>query len=171
MLIRDATPDDMPGLLSLYNEIIETSTAVYLYQPVSLQNRLDWLAARRAQGFPVLVAVDGSSVLGFSSFGDWRPSTGYLHTVEHSVHVAAGLRGKGVGRALMIPLFERARALKKHVMIGGIDAENAASIKFHESLGFEKVSHFREVGRKFGRWLDLAQMQKFLDHPGAERAA
>lgn len=170
MLIRDATLDDMPGLLAIYNEIIRSSTAVYLYDPVTLDSRIEWLSGRRAQGFPVLVAVDGDRVLGFASFGDWRPSTGYLHTVEHSVHVAADQRGKGVGRALMLPLFERARAMNKHVMIGGIDAENAASIAFHQRLGFEKVSHFREVGRKFGRWLDLAQMQKFLDEPGSARA-
>lgn len=169
MLIRDATLDDMPGVLTLYNEIILNSTAVYLYHPVTLESRIDWLKSRQAQGFPVLVAVDGDQVLGFASFGDWRPSTGYLHTVEHSVHVAADQRGKGVGRALMLPLFERARAMNKHVMIGGIDAENAASIAFHKSLGFEQVSHFREVGRKFGRWLDLAQMQKFLDEPGSAR--
>jgi L-amino acid N-acyltransferase YncA len=170
MLIRDATLDDMPGLLSLYNEIILTSTAVYLYDPVTLESRIDWLNARRAQGFPVLVAAEGDQVLGFASFGDWRASAGYLHTVEHSVHVAADQRGKGVGQALMLPLFERARTMGKHVMIGGIDAENAASIAFHQRLGFEKVSHFREVGRKFGRWLDLAQMQKFLDEPGSARA-
>jgi L-amino acid N-acyltransferase YncA len=170
MLIRDATLDDMPGVLALYNEIILNSTAVYLYDPVTLQSRIDWLNARQAHGFPVLVAADGDQVLGFASFGDWRSSTGYLHTVEHSVHVAADQRGKGVGQALMLPLFERARAMGKHVMIGGIDAENAASIAFHQRLGFEKVSHFREVGRKFGRWLDLAQMQKFLDEPGSARA-
>lgn len=169
MLIRDAILDDMPGVLTIYNEIIRNSTAVYLYDPVTLDSRIDWMNGRRAQGFPVLVAVDGDSVLGFASFGDWRPSTGYLHTVEHSVHVAADQRGKGVGRALMLPLFERARAMGKHVMIGGIDADNAASIAFHKSLGFEQVSHFREVGRKFGRWLDLAQMQKFLDEPGSAR--
>ena len=170
MLIRDATLDDMPGLLAIYNEVIRSSTAVYLYDPVTLDSRIEWLNGRRAQGFPVLVAVDGDRVLGFASFGDWRPSAGYLHTVEHTVHVAADQRGKGVGRALMLPLFERARAMNKHVMIGGIDAENAASIAFHQRLGFEKVSHFREVGRKFGRWLDLAQMQKFLDEPGSARA-
>ncbi|MFY7960510.1 MAG: GNAT family N-acetyltransferase [Elsteraceae bacterium] len=170
MLIRDATLDDMPGLLAIYNEVIRSSTAVYLYDPVTLDSRIEWLNGRRAQGFPVLVAVDGDRVLGFASFGDWRPSTGYLHTVEHSVHVAADQRGKGVGRALMLPLFDRARAMNKHVMIGGIDADNAPSIAFHRRLGFEQVSHFREVGRKFGRWLDLAQMQKFLDEPGSARA-
>ncbi len=171
MQIRDAAEADMPGVLTIYNEIIRTSTAVYLYDPVTLESRVQWLRGRQAQGFPVLVATEDESVLGFASFGDWRPSTGYLHTVEHSVHVGEGSRGRGVGRALMLALFERAKTMDKHVMIGGIDADNAASIAFHESLGFEQVSHFREVGRKFGRWLDLAQMQKFLDRPGASRNA
>ncbi len=167
MLIRDADYADMTGVLAIYNDVILTSTAVYLYAPVTLESRVAWFEGRRAQNLPVLVATDEEQVLGFASFGDWRPSTGYLHTVEHSVHVAADQRGRGVGRALMQPLFERAQAMGKHVMIGGIDADNAASIAFHASLGFEKVSHFREVGRKFDRWLDLVQMQKFLDAPGS----
>jgi phosphinothricin acetyltransferase len=78
------------------------------------------------------------------------------------VHVRADFRRRGVGRALVEALIDAAAAMQKHVMIAGIDAENVNSISLHESLGFEVVGHFREVGRKFGRWLDLKFMQRFI---------
>ena len=122
-------------------------------------------------GLSVMVATDpGGDVLGFASFGDWRGAwAGYLYTVEHSVHVRNDVRGQGIGRALVESLFPLALGLGKHVMIGGIDAANDASIRFHERLGFERVAHFREVGHKFGRWLDLVFMQRFLDPSGTIR--
>lgn len=123
-------------------------------------------------GFSVRVAVgpDGD-VLGFASFGEWRGAwPGYCSTVEHSVHVRYDGRGRGVGRALVEALFPLALALGKHVMIGGIDTANDASIRFHQRLGFGRIAHFREVGHKFGRWLDLVFMQRFLDPAGAFRS-
>jgi L-amino acid N-acyltransferase YncA len=98
-----------------------------------------------------------------------RRKAGNRYTVEHTVHVRHDVRGQGVGSTLVEALFPRAIALGKHVMIGGIDAANEASIRFHERLGFERVAYFREVGHKFGRWLDLVFMQRFLDTPGAPR--
>ncbi|MFN6955859.1 MAG: GNAT family N-acetyltransferase, partial [Acetobacteraceae bacterium] len=124
---------------------------------------------RRAAGYPVLVAEEDGEVLGLASFGEFRAWPGFRHTVEHSVHVRAGARGRGIGTALVAALFEPARALGKHVMIAGVDAANAGSIRMHERLGFARGAVLREVGRKFGRWLDLELMQKFLDAPGAPR--
>jgi len=120
-------------------------------------------------GYPVLVAEDASGVTGFASFGDFRPRPGYRFSVEHSVYVRDDRRGHGVGGALMAALLARATAMGKHVMIAGVDAENTASLRFHERLGFERVAHFREVGFKFGRWLDLVFLQRRLDRdrPGA----
>jgi len=171
LMVRAATESDLPALLAIYNEVITTSTAVYALEPSALDERQAWLSSRCAMGFPVLVAVASrDDVLGFASFGEWRGAwPGYRYTVEHSVHVRHDVRGQGVGRALVEALFSRALALGKHVMIGGIDAANEASIRFHERLGFERVAHFREVGRKFDRWLDLVFMQRFLDRPGARR--
>ncbi len=171
MLLRDARTEDLPGILAIYNQVIETSTAIYNDDPVPLDDRGRWLAARRQQGFPVIVAMNGDAVAGFASFGEWRGAwPGYRHTVEHSVHVADGVRGQGVGRLLMEALFPRAREMGKHVMIGGIDADNEASIRFHERLGFDRVAHFHQVGRKFGRWLDLVFMQKLMDDAKAPPA-
>ncbi len=168
--IRDADAADLPQILAIYNEVIASSTAVYTEVPVDLAERQAWLAAKQAAGHPVLVAEDGGGGgAGFASFGPWRGAwPGYRHTVEHSVHVGAGSRGNGIGRALMEGLFPRAAALGMHVMIGGIDAANAGSIRFHGRLGFVEVAHFREVGVKFGRWLDLVFMQRFLTPPGGQ---
>jgi len=168
--IRSAREADLAGILAIYNDVIAASTAVYTSQPATLDERRAWFSARRAQGFPVLVAADGGEVLGFASFGEWRGAwPGYRYTVEHSVHVRGDVRGRGVGRLLVEALFPAALALEKHVMIGSIDAANEASIRFHARLGFERVASFREVGHKFGRWLDLIFMQRFLDAPGSPR--
>jgi L-amino acid N-acyltransferase len=169
MEIRDATEIDLAGILAIYNEIIAHSTAVYMEEPATLEDRRAWFAQRQGSGFPVIVAAEARGVVGFASFGDWRGGWGgYRHTVEHSVHVRADARGGGIGTALMSVLFERGAAIGKHVMVGGIDAANAASRRFHQRLGFAEVAHFREVGRKFNRWLDLVFVQRFLDHAGAE---
>jgi len=170
MRVRAADSADLPGIVAIYNEVIATSTAVYALAAVTLAERTAWFEGRRAQGYPVLVAADGEDVLGFSSFGDWRGAwPGYRYTVEHSVHVRADRRGQGIGRQLVAALFPLAAHMGKHVMVGGIDADNAASIRFHQRLGFVPVAHFKEVGHKFGRWLDLVFMQRLLDTPGAGR--
>jgi len=164
MRVRAADPTDLPAILAIYNEVIVSSTAVYAFDPVTIEDRTAWYEARRALGYPVLVADDAGTVVGFSSFGDWRGAwPGYRHTVEHSVHVAAGLRGRGVGSALVAALLPLARDAGKHVMVGAVDAANEASLRFHDKLGFERVGHFREVGRKFDRWLDLVFVQRIVD--------
>ena len=160
MEIRAAVESDLPGLLEIYNEVIATSTAVYSDTPVTLENRAQWWREKSARGFPVLVAVDASGVTGFSTFGEFRSWPGYRHTVEHTVHVRVDRRGKGVGKQLLTDLFPRAEALGMHVMIAGVDAANTASIRFHERLGFERAATLREVGKKFGRWLDLVFLQR-----------
>jgi phosphinothricin acetyltransferase len=172
MLIRPATDGDLAGILAIHNEVIAASTAIYALAPASLAERRQWFDGRRQSGYPVLVAADAAdgSILGFSSFGDWRGAwPGYRFTVEHSVHVRADRRGAGIGRQLVEALFPLALALDKHVMIGGIDAANDGSLRFHRRLGFEPAGHFREVGHKFGRWLDLLFVQRWLDAPGTPR--
>lgn len=159
---RDAREHDLAGLTEIYNDVIATSTAVYSDTPVTLEDRLAWWRGRTAQGYPVLVAAEQSRVLGFATFGDFRSWPGYRHTIEHTVHVSAACRGRGIGGTLVQALFPRAAALGKHVMIAGVDAANTASIRFHERLGFVRAAELREVGFKFGRWLDLTFMQRFL---------
>lgn len=163
MLVRAATEADLPGILAIYNDVVRSSTAVYTEEEASLDQRRAWFRDRRALGYPVLVAEDGAGdVAGFSSFGDFRPWPGFRLTVEHSVYIRTDCRGQGLGAGLIAPLFSEAAALGKHVMIGGIDAANPASLRLHEKLGFTRVGRLHEVGTKFGRWLDLIFMQRIL---------
>ena len=164
MHIRDALAADIEGITAIYNHAVAHTTAIWIERQVDTANRAAWHTERQRLGYPVLVAVgEGGAVLGYASFGDWRPFDGYSHTVEHSVYVRHDTRGQGIGEALMRALIERARALGKHVMVGGIDSENAASIRLHRKLGFAEVGLLPQVGMKFGKWLDLAFLQLTLD--------
>ena len=154
-----ATRADLPEILGIYNEVIRNSTAVYQEIEWNEERGEVWFAAKLATGYPFLVARDGSGVTGFGSFGEFRAWPCYRNTVEHSVHIRSDRRGLGLGRALVVELMSRATAMNKHVMIAGIDADNAVSIKLHENLGFTKAAHFHEVGFKFGRWLDLVFLE------------
>jgi phosphinothricin acetyltransferase len=160
--IDDAQETDLAEILAIYNQVIADSTAVFSETLVTLEDRVSWFGARTGQGYPILVARDPSGVAGYATFGDFRTWPGYRFTVEHSVHVRADARGRGTGSRLVSALIPRAQALGKHVMIGGIDADNTASIRMHERLGFERSAHMKQVGWKFGRWLDLVFMQKLI---------
>ena len=96
MVIDDLVEADLPGLLAIYNDVIATSTAVYSDRPTTLDERREWWQARQRAGYPVLVARDDSGVVGFATFGDFRSWPGYRHTVEHTVHVRADCRGRGI---------------------------------------------------------------------------
>ena len=168
MDIRDATAQDLPSMLAIYNDVVATSTAIYREEPMPPGEYEQWWRARVAQGYPVLVALSADEVVGFATFGDFRAWPGYRLTVEHSVHVRADQRGGGIGSQLVRTLIDRATRMGKHVMIAGVDADNTASIRFHERLGFEAAAPLRQVGFKFGRWLDLVLMQRMLgSDPGA----
>ena len=160
--IRLATEDDLPGMLEIYNDIILNTTAVYEYEPHTLEMRRQWFLTKQEQRFPVFLAEEGGSLAGFSSIGPFRAWAAYKYSVENSVYVKSGLRGKGIGRLLLAPLIGAARNLKMHTMIAGIEATNEASIRLHESFGFKEVAHFKEVGWKFERWLDLKFLQLLI---------
>lgn len=168
MPIRDAVEADIPSITEIYNHAVVNTTAIWNDTEVDIVNRNTWLADRVRLGYPVLVAIDeAGQVVGYASFGDWRAFDGYRHTVEHSVYVRVDQRGRGTGEKLMKALIERARDIGKHIMVAGIEAENLGSVRLHEKLGFEHVGHLKQVGTKFGKWLDLAFMQLTLDVGGA----
>lgn len=160
LLVRPATLEDLLQILDITNDVIATSTAIYFDDPLTLENRRQWFEDRAKLGYPVIVAEEGGAVLGFSSFGDFRPWPGYRFTVEHSLLVRDGNRGKRIGEQLVQALWPIAARLGKHMIIAGVDAENEGSIRFHERLGFTKTAHLKEVGFKFGRRLDLVLLQK-----------
>ena len=160
--IRQATIADLHALLDIYNHVIEHTTAVYDYQPHTREMREEWFQSKQQQGFPVFVAEELDEVLGFSSIGPFRAWAAYRYTVENSVYVKDGHRGKGIAALLIQPLIEAARALQLHTIVAGIDSANEASIRLHQKFGFKQVAHFKEVGYKFDRWLDLVFMQLIL---------
>jgi L-amino acid N-acyltransferase YncA len=158
-VIRALVDGDLDALAAIYNEVIANTTAIYRDELVSVEDRTSWAAGRQAAGFPVDVATWDDEVVGFASFGPFDPFPGYRHTVEHSVHVRADQRGRGVGRALVGRMVEAARDGGWHALVARIDAENTASLALHEGLGFERVGQLRQVGRKFDRWLDVVYLQ------------
>lgn len=158
--------DHAAAILDILNEAIVNSTALYDYAPRPPQAMAAWFAAKRANGFPVVGAVDESGrLLGFASWGTFRAFPAYKYTVEHSVYVHHEQRGRGLGRLLMNALIRRAREAQVHVLMGCIDASNQGSIGLHVRLGFAHAGTFREVGFKFGRWLDVAFYQLNLETP------
>ena len=167
MPIVDCTEARHAGaILAIFNDAIAHSTALYDYHPRAPESMGPWFAAKQRGGFPVLgLEDDAGTLLGFASWGGFRAWPAYKYTVEHSVYVHPAHRGRGLGRVLMQALLDAAAQREVHTMIGGIDADNAASIRLHTQLGFTHAGTVREVGFKFGRWLDLAFYQRRLDGP------
>ncbi len=161
--VRPATITDVRAILEIYNDAVLNTTANYDYEPRTLEQRINWFADHEKSGHPVLVAVaPGGAVVGWSALNRYHDRPGYRFTTENSVYVAADHRGKGVGKLLMTPLVAAARERGFHAIIAAIDAANTASVRLHASFGFEQVGLFKQVGFKFGRWLDVAYMELLL---------
>jgi L-amino acid N-acyltransferase len=164
--IIDCDRSHAAAILAILNDAIEHSTALYDYRPRPLSAMDPWFDAKEKGGYPVIGAVDAAgTLLGFASYGPFRAWPAYKYSVEHSLYVERGHRGQGLGKMLLGAILERARAQGYHNVIGGIDADNAASIALHERFGFERCGLVRHAGFKFDRWLDLAFYQKLLDTP------
>jgi phosphinothricin acetyltransferase len=167
-LVQCTLDEHGAAILEILNGAIATSTALYDYRPRELASMTAWFEGKARGSFPVWGALDEAQrLLGFASYGTFRAWPAYKYSVEHSVYVREGCRGLGVGKRLMQRLIESATEQEKHVMIGGIDADNASSIAFHEQLGFRHCGTVQHAGFKFGRWLDLAFYQLILPTPAA----
>jgi phosphinothricin acetyltransferase len=156
--VRSAHSGDVEAIRAIRNHAIEHSTALWTQTPQSPAEAVTWLAAHLERGSAFVAEAEGE-VVGFAVYGPWRALDGYRHTVEDSVYVREGRHGLGVGSALLGALVGAAREAGHHVMIAGIEAGNSASVRLHERFGFEHVGTIREVGTKFGRWLDLTLMR------------
>ena len=159
--IRLAGPGDAEPIRSIRNDAIAHSTAMWTTRPLSPGDGQAWLdenIARRS----AYVAEAGGEVAGFANWAPWRPKDGYRHTVEDSVYVVEDHQGQGLGAELLAALIAGARESGAHVMMASVEAANARSVALHARLGFELVGTAREVGTKFGRWLDLTMMQLTL---------
>ncbi|MBL0740408.1 GNAT family N-acetyltransferase [Chryseolinea lacunae] len=164
-LLRPAVQGDLSAILDVYNDAIVNTTAVYSYRPHTMEMRQAWYDEKIEKGIPVLVMEIDGQVAGFASYGPFRAWPAYKYSVEHSVYVHKNFRQRGVARKLLEALVEQARAREVHTLIAGIDANNTASLHLHAQLGFEEVGHIRQVGYKFGQWLDLKFLQRVLDTP------
>jgi len=164
-MIRRAELKDAQAILDIYNDVILTSTAVYKYVEETLQERQAWLTMKTQQGYPVLVYEEADTVIGFATYGPFRPFPAYKYSIEHSVYVHKEHHQKGVGSKLMHALIALANEEGYATMIAGIDASNAGSIRAHEKLGFTYSGTIKKSGYKFGRWLDLAFYQLELKGP------
>jgi L-amino acid N-acyltransferase len=156
------------AILDIFNDAIVNSTALYDYRPRAAASMVPWFEAKAKGRYPVIGVEDSDGTLmGFASYGSFRAWPAYKYSVEHSVYVDARFRGRGLGRVLLREIIAAAQAQDYHVMVGGIDAANAVSIRLHESLGFTHSGTIRQAGFKFGRWLDLAFYQLILQTPAA----
>lgn len=158
------------AILAILNEAIASSTALYDYHPREPASMTAWFDAKAQGNFPVWGALDeDGQLVGFASYDVFRVRPAFKYTVEHSVYVRGDACGRGTGTLLMRRLIQSAIEQQKHVLVGCIDADNAASIAFHERLGFRRCGVVEQAGFKFGRWLDLAYYQLILPTPRAPR--
>lgn len=162
--IRRALRRDVPEIQAIYNETVLTSTASYDEDVRPTAERYQWFDDHAASGFPIYVAVCGNEIAGWSALSRFRSRPAYRFTVEDSIYVHKDHRGCGVGRALLETLVRDARdVLGVRTILAVIgDAENRASIGVHASVGFQQVALLKQVGFKFGRWLDQVWMQRLL---------
>ena len=165
-LVRCEARRHSDAILAIFNEAIVNSTALYDYKLRTPADMAAWFDGKARKDYPVIGMESGDGeLMGFASYGQFRERPAYKYTVEHSVYVDTRFRGQGVGRALLKAVIEAAGKQDYHVMVGGIDAANAVSIKLHESLGFTPCGIVQQAGFKFGRWLDLAFYQLILKTP------
>lgn len=160
--IRPYQIEDAPILLEIINYNILNATALYDYEPRTLENQVAILKEKLSKGFPVIVATENEMVVGFGYYSEFRFREAYKFTVEHSVYAHPNHLGKGIGKSILENLILLAKAQKLHTMIGVIDAENQSSIEFHKKFGFEIAGTIKESGFKFNRWLHSVFMQKML---------
>lgn len=160
--IRPYQIEDTPILLEIINYNILNSTALYDYEPRTLENQVAILEEKLSKGFPIIVATENETVVGFGYYSEFRFREAYKFTVEHSVYAHPNHLGKGIGKSILENLILLAKAQKLHTMIGVIDAENQSSIEFHKKFGFEIAGTIKESGFKFNRWLHSVFMQKML---------
>jgi phosphinothricin acetyltransferase len=172
LVVRDAIATDLPRINAIYNDAIATTVATWDEEPWPIHRRVAWWEEHAADPTtPVLVAsLPGEPVVGFAYLSWYRPKAGYRSTREDTVYIDPGYHGRGIGRALLAELVARARRDGMHALVAIIEASNTASISLHARLGFRVAGREPEVGRKFGRWLDLVTMVMLLENGNAPAA-
>ena len=160
--IRLATAADLPAINDIYNYYVDCSTCTYQLEHETLADRQAWFAEHPPDKYPVTVAEIDGAVVGWGSLSKFRPRAAYAPTVEASVYIHHDYHRRGLGKALLLDLIARARAAGFHSLIGGASADQTASVALQERLGFTHVAHLKQVGYKFGQWLDVVYLQLML---------
>jgi len=160
-MIRSAEPGDAPRLCDIYNHYVLHADATFEEEPVPVEEMRQRVEEVQKHFF-WLVYEDGGDVVAYAYAGKWKARAAYRHSVELSVYVSPGQHGRGIGKELYAELLRRLRERDVHSVIGGVAGNNAASFALHLSFGFEQVAHFREVGYKFGQWIDVTYFQLIL---------
>lgn len=161
--IRDASRDDIPGIFAIYDPEVLSGAATFETVPKSPAERLDWFNAHTVPRHPLIVASEGTLVVGWAAGSRWSPRAAYDRAVETSVYIHQDFRGRGLGRSLMCALIERCRASGAGVLLARIVEGNPASLALHDALGFHTVGINRRIGEKFGQVLDVRIMDLHLD--------
>lgn len=161
-MIRAFSDGDAAAIVGFWNPIVRDTGVTFTSALKTPAEMVAYVAARRAAGREVFVAEVAGQVAGFAGYDQFRPSDGYLHSMEHTVILGPAARGQGLGRALMRAVEDHARAAGAHVMIAAISGENPAAVAFHAAIGYAEAGRLPQVGRKLGRWMDLVLMQKLL---------
>lgn len=157
--IRAATNDDAQAIADIYNHYIEHSIITFEEEPVTAEEIAQRIAETAAEDLPYLVLQADDKVLGYAYASKWKGRCAYRYSVETTVYLASTAGGNGYGTLLYDRLFEELRARSYHIAIAGISLPNEASIALHEKFGMEKVAHFKQVGYKFGDWVDVGYWQ------------
>ncbi|MBL7930499.1 MAG: N-acetyltransferase [Bacteroidia bacterium] len=160
-MIRIATPNDAQRIAEIYNYYITNTTVTFEEEPVSAEIMKERISEVQ-QEYPWLVYEKEGRVVAYAYAGAWKSRCAYRYSVETSVYLEHGLAGKGIGSELYKELLSHLQGLNLHGIIGGIALPNEACIALHEKFGFEKVAHFKEVGHKFNKWIDVTYYEKIL---------
>jgi Sortase and related acyltransferases len=160
-MIRKANPDDAYDITLIYNHYIENSTITFETSPVSTEEMANRIADI-TEKYPYFVYEESGKVIGYCYVSSWKKKAAYNKTVESTVYIDKDFQGKGIGRALMHKLINDLKERSFHAVIACITIPNPISVKLHEDFGFRNVSEFREVGYKFGKWLDVNDWELIL---------
>jgi L-amino acid N-acyltransferase YncA len=159
VVVRSAGEEDAAAIVAIYNFYIANTVVTFEEEAVSTEAMAVRIANNRGPGLPWLVAELDHAIVGYAYARPWKERSAYRYAVETTIYLKPGCEGRGIGKTLYSTLLPLLRAAGVHVVIGGVALPNAASIALHEKLGFEKVAHFREVGFKHDRWVDVAYWQ------------
>lgn len=161
-MIRPARPEDAPAIAALLNHWIENTAVTFSPTPKTPEEVAATIAVKAQLGHAFLVAMDGERLIGQASYGQFRAGIGYATCMEHSISLLPGASGSGTGRRLLTAIEDHAREAGAHQMIAGVSGENAAGRAFHERMGYRLTATIPEAGFKFGRFIDLLLLTKFL---------